>query len=151
MTLVRLIPNRNRGLVPFRGDFDSVFDGFFGNRPFYSSPTLESLMAPPVDVEETAEAYIFRADLPGMTEKDVRVSLEGDTLTLRGERKREAEKTSGDVHRTERVFGVFERSFTLPAPVRGEQVKASYRNGVLEIRVPKAEEARAREIEVHVG
>ena len=104
-----------------------------------------------MDVEETAEGYLFRADLPGMTEKDVKVSLTGDTLTLRGERKRETDKTSGNVHRTERAFGTFERTFTLPAPVRGDQVKASYRNGVLEIHVPKADEARVREIEVQVG
>jgi HSP20 family protein len=151
MTLVRLIPGRGRELGNLRGEVDHLFDSFFSHRPFYSSPTIESLMAPPVDVEETAEGYFFRADLPGMTEKDVKVSLTGDTLTLRGERKRETDTTAGNVHRTERVFGTFERTFTLPAPVRGDQVKASYRNGVLEIHVPKADEARVREIEVKVG
>ena len=151
MTLVRLIPGRGRELGNFSTGVDQLFDSFFSHRPFYSAPTIESLLAPPVDVEETAEGYLFRADLPGMTEKDVKVSLTGDTLTLRGERKRETDKTSGNVHRTERAFGTFERTFTLPAPVRGDQVKASYRNGVLEIHVPKADEARVREIEVQVG
>jgi len=151
MTLVRFLPGRGRDLSTFRNEMDQLFDSFFSNRPFYSDTGVNNLLSPPVDVEETAEGYVFRADLPGMTEKDVKVSLVGDTLTLRGERRRETESESGNVHRTERVFGAFERTFTLPAPVRGDQVKASYRNGVLEIRVPKAEEARVREIEVKVG
>lgn len=151
MTLVRFLPGRSRDLTSLRSEMDHLFDNFFGNRPFYSAADAADLMTPPVDVEETAEGYVFRADLPGMTEKDVKVSLVGDTLTLRGERKRESESQEGSVHRTERVFGAFERTFTLPKALRGDQVKASYRNGVLEIRVPKAEEARVREIEVQVG
>ena len=150
MTLVRFLPGRSRELSTLRTEMDQLFDSFLGNRPFYANAAPE-LISPPVDVEETAEGYVFRADLPGMVEKDVKVSLTGDTLTLRGERKRESESQQGNVHRSERVFGAFERTFTLPAPVRGDQVKASYRNGVLEIRVPKAEEARVREIEVQVG
>ena len=151
MTLVRFLPGRSRDLGTFRNEMDQLFDSFFNTRPFYSNADAPDLISPPVDVEENAEGYVFRADLPGMTEKDVKVSLVGDTLTLRGERKRESETSSGSVHRTERMFGAFERTFTLPAPVRGDQVKASYRNGVLEIRVPKAEEARVREIEVQVS
>ena len=151
MTLVRFLPGRSRELTTLRNEMDQLFESFFNNRPFYSNPEVANLISPPVDVEETAEGYLIRADLPGMTEKDVKVSLVGDTLTLRGERKRESETTSGNVHRTERLFGSFERTFTLPAPVRGDKVKASYRNGVLEILVPKAEEAKVREIEVQVG
>ena len=151
MTLVRFLPGRSRELAHLRTDVDKIFESIFHNRPFYSETDATEMIAPPVDVEETAEGYIFRADLPGVSEKDVKVSLVGDTLKLRGERKRESESRSGDVHRTERVFGAFERTFTLPTPVRGDQVKASYRNGVLEVLVPKADEARVREIEVQVG
>lgn len=151
MTLVRFLPGRNRELSTIRSEMDQLFDRFFSARPFYTGAEVADSITPPVDVEETAEGYVVRADLPGMTEKDVKVSLVGDTLTLRGERKRESETRSGHVHRTERVFGAFERTFTLPVPVRGDRVKASYRNGVLEIQVPKAEEARVREIEVQVG
>jgi HSP20 family protein len=151
MTLVRFLPGRSRDLSTLRTEMDQLFESIFSNRPMYASGDATESLAPPVDIEETAEGYVFRADLPGMTEKDVKVSLVGDTLTLRGERKREAETKTGNVHRTERAFGAFERTFTLPTPVRGDQVKASYRNGVLEIRVPKAEEARVREIEVQVS
>jgi HSP20 family protein len=93
---------------------------------------------------------VFRADLPGVNAKDVKITVSGDTLSLRGERKREDKKTEGSLHRIERSYGSFERSFTLGAPVRADQVRAAYRDGVLEIRVPKADEARAREIEVQV-
>jgi HSP20 family protein len=151
MTLVRFLPGRSRDLGTFRSEMDQLFDSFFTSRPSYSPAEAADLITPPVDVEETAEGYVFRADLPGMTEKDVKVSLVGDTLTLRGERKRETESQSGNIHRTERVFGAFERTFTLPKSVRADKVRASYRNGVLEIQVPKAEEAKVREIEVQVS
>lgn len=151
MTLVRFLPGRSRDLTSLRTDLDQLFDGFLGNRPSYAPAGGDDLISPPVDIEESAEGYSIRADLPGVNEKDVKVSLVGDTLTLRAERKRESETKLGNVHRTERLYGTFERTFTLPAPVRGDQVKASYRNGVLEVRVPKAEEARVREIEVQVG
>ena len=75
----------------------------------------------------------------------------GDTLTVRGERKAGDPRRTRATHRSERVHGTFERSFTLGTAVRGDQVKASFKDGVLEIRVPKAEEARVREIEVQVG
>jgi HSP20 family protein len=103
-----------------------------------------------VDVEETPEDFVVRMDLPGVAQKDVKVSLMGDTLTIRGERKHEAEHKEGSWHRVERAYGSFERTFTLGAGVRNDKVKASYKDGVLEVRVPKAEEARLREIEVQV-
>lgn len=149
MTLIRWTPNRNRSLTSFHDEMDRLVDTFFNNRPL-ATFDAESF-APPVDIEETPEAFVLRADLPGMSQKDVKVSLTGDQLTLRGERRRENEKREGAVHRTERVYGAFERTFTLTSPVKGEQVKATYRDGVLEVRVPKAEEARVREIEVQVG
>jgi len=126
---------------------DRWLDGFFTPR----TPSGEATFSPPVDIEETAEAYIVHADLPGVSGKDVKVSLDGDTLTLRAERKREQTSKDGSLHRTERVYGSFERSFTLTAPVRADQVKASYKNGVLEIHVPKSEATKAREIEVEVS
>ena len=102
-------------------------------------------------VEETAEEFVIRADLPGVSQKDVKVNLMGDTLSIRGERKQESENKNGGMHRVERVYGSFERSFRLATPVRGDKVKAQYRDGVLEIRVPKAEEAKVREVEVQVA
>lgn len=124
-------------------------DRFFGD--LFSSPALASDWSSatmPVDVEENTEAYVFRADLPGLRTEDVKVTLEGDTLTLRGERQREQKQDNGSTYRVERSFGAFERRFKFHTPVRGDEVKASYKDGVLEVRVPKADEARARRIEV---
>jgi HSP20 family protein len=150
MTLMRWSPRltQPRELAGIQEEVNRLFDQFFGHVPQRSNGTL---FAPTVDIEETAEEFILRADLPGIQQKDVKVSLMGDTLTIRGERKYESSQKDGTVHRVERAYGTFERSFTLGAPVRNDQVKATYRDGVLEIRVPKAEEARLKEIEVQVA
>ena len=149
MSVIRWTPRRSGNELPsLRNELDRLFEGFYTPLPLKAE--LES-MSPAVDVEETPEGYVFRADLPGVSSKDVKVTVSGDTLTLRGERKRDEHKTEGSLHRIERSYGSFERTFTLGTPVRTDQVKAAYRDGVLEIRVPKADEARAREIEVQVG
>ena len=146
MTLVRWLPRRNGSEL--RTEMDRLFENFLSP----SSLHLEwGGLSPAVDVEETPDAYVFRADLPGVVSKDVKVTVHGDTLTLRGERRREEKKSDGTLHRVERSYGEFERSFTLGAPVKADQVKASYRDGVLEIHVPKADEAKPREIDVQVG
>jgi len=149
MSLVRLFPRRN-GLqsVAVDAQLDRLFENLFSPAPFRSE---WSSLSPAVDVEETPDAYVFRADLPGIAAKDVKVTVHGDTLTLRGERKREEKKSEGSLHRVERAYGGFERSFTLGLPVRADQVKASYKDGVLEVQVPKAEEAKARDIEVQIN
>jgi HSP20 family protein len=152
MTLVRWNPgalSSPRDLLGIQDEVNQLFDSFFGRSGRLANGGLDC--APPVDIEETPEEFVLRADLPGVSQKDVKVSLRGDSLTLRGERKAEREQTEGNWRRSERVHGVFERSFTLGAPVRSDKAKATYRDGVLEIRVPKAEEARLREIEVQVG
>jgi HSP20 family protein len=147
MSLIRWTPARTSDGASLR-TLDRLFDDFFAPVPFRKD---WAALAPAVDVEETPDGYVFHADLPGVDAKDVKITVNGDTLTLRGERKREEKKTEGSLHRFERSYGVFERAFTLGTPVRPDQVKASYKNGVLEIRVPKAEEAKSREIEVQVG
>jgi HSP20 family protein len=106
---------------------------------------------PVVDIEETPEQFVLRMDLPGVAQKDVKVHVMGDTLTIRGERRQSGTEKDGNWLRCERSHGVFERAFTLGAPVRADQVKASYRDGVLEVSVPKAEEARLREVEVKIA
>ena len=148
MTLIRWNPARNTNLTDIRDEIDRLFEGFLSTR---SLPAGVDALSPPVDIEETPEAFVLRADLPGVSQKDVKVNFAGDTLTLRAERKRETEKHAGSLHRTERYYGAFERSFTLTSPVRADKIKATYRDGVLEIEVPKAEEAKVREIEVQVG
>src|SRR5262245_711390 len=124
MTLIRWNPRRDRELA----HLDRLFDSFFTPAPFRAN--LDAIV-PPVDVEETSDGYAFRVDLPGVEPKDVKITVHGDTLTLRGERKREEKKDEGTLHRFERSYGSFERLFTLGVPVVADQVKATYKNGVL--------------------
>ena len=135
-----------RDVENVRNEVDRLFEGLFGN----GNRSGALGFAPRVDIEETPEEFVLRADLPGVPKEDVKLTLTGDTLTIRGERKLESRKKEGTLHRVERPEGSFERSFVLGTPVRNDQVKAVYRDGVLEVHVPKAEEARVREIEVEV-
>ena len=146
MALIRWSPSPVRDLVSMQEEMNRIFDGVF-NRTQLSQGLP---FTPVVDIDETPEEFLVRVDLPGIAQKDVKVSLMGDTLTIRGERKQE-NKDAGNPLRAERVYGAFERSIALGAPVRGDQVRATYKDGVLEIHVPKAEEARQREIQVQVG
>ncbi len=149
MALIRWTPAQTpmRDLVGMQDEMNRLFDSVFGRTPARTGFDF----VPVVDIEETPEQFIIKADLPGISPKDVKVNLMGDTLTIRGERKQESTKSEANLVRCERVYGSFERAFTLGAPVRADQVKASFKDGVLEVQVPKAEEARLREIEVKVG
>ncbi len=149
MAIIRWTPATSpiRDLVGMQEEMNRLFDSVF-SRPL-ARTSFD--FAPGVDIEETPEAFVVKADLPGVAPKDVKVNLMGDTLTVRGERKQEGTRSEGSLVRSERVHGSFERSFSLGAPVRADQVKASFKDGVLEVLVPKAEEARLREIEVKIG
>jgi HSP20 family protein len=151
MTLIRWSPliQPRQELKSFQDEINRLFDGFESRSWLRGEPS--SLFSPAVDVEESSDAFSVRVDLPGVPQKDVKVSLVGDTLTIRGERKQETAGKNPNVHRIERSFGTFERSFTFNTPVKSDGVKAQVRDGVLEIVVPKAEEAKVREIEVQVA
>lgn len=136
-----------RDLVTMHEEMNRLFDSAFG-RP---AARAAFDFVPVVDIEETPEQFVLRVDLPGVAQKDVKVHVMGDTLTIRGERRQESSEKEGNWLRCERTSGTFERSFTLGAPVRADQVKAICRDGVLEVQVPKAEEARLREVEVKIG
>jgi HSP20 family protein len=152
MTLIRWNPTSfaaPHDLPGIQEEVSRLFDSCF--TPGSLRRDRSAAFTPSVDIEETAQAFIVRADLPGVAQEDVKVSLMGDVLTLRGTRRPERATGEGSLHRRERATGVFERSFSLGSPVRGDQVKAQVRDGVLEVRVPKAEEARARDIEIQAG
>jgi HSP20 family protein len=105
---------------------------------------------PPVDIKETENDLILKADIPDVDMKDIDVHVENGTLTIRGERKFEAEKNEGSWHRVERSYGTFERAFALPETVDFDAVKADYKAGVLTITIPKKEVAKPRQIKVEV-
>jgi HSP20 family protein len=104
-----------------------------------------------VDVAENENEIVLRAEVPGMKQEDIDIELTGDTLTLRGERKFENEDRKETFVRIERSYGRFQRSFTLGVPVQHDAVRASYRDGVLEIHLPKSEETKPRKVQVTNG
>ena len=130
---------------PALDEVNRLFDGFMTGGDVAASFT------PAVDIDESAEDFTVRVDLPGVSQKDVKVSLMGDTLTIRGERKRAEARKERSTHRVESTYGAFERIFTFSTPVNNEGIQARYRDGVLEVVIPKAEQAKVREIEIQAA
>jgi len=137
-------------MADLRREMDHIFGEFFGRTPSSMAAT-EAMWSPLVDIHETKDSFLLMAELPGVKQEDVEVSVEGDTLTLKGERKRETEVKEDQYHRIERSYGRFERSILLPSVVDPNRVKATYRDGVLEVQLPKKEEAKPKEIKVEVA
>jgi HSP20 family protein len=106
---------------------------------------------PAMDLIETADQYVLRADLPGMSEEDVNVQLQDSVLTVSGERKAESEQQQEGYYRLERAFGAFSRSLTLPEGVNPDGVKAHFDRGVLEITIPKPEQKKPRQVRISVS
>jgi HSP20 family protein len=107
---------------------------------------ITSTLFAPTDVSEDENALQITMELPGVDPDDVRLSLENNVLTIRGEKKQQFDENNERVHRFERVYGVFERTFVLPNTVDPDSIEARFENGVLIVRIPKAERARPREI-----
>jgi HSP20 family protein len=137
-----------RELSDMRAEINQAFETYFGGRP-RMAPS-ERAWAPPIDVYETREQLVVTVELPGVPEKDIHLSMTGDVLSLRGQRGIAAEVPQENYHRIERWSGTFERHVQLPIPVQAEKIRASYRDGVLEIRLPKLEEVKPREIKIEV-
>jgi HSP20 family protein len=129
---------------------DHIFGEFFGRTPSSMAAT-EAMWSPLVDIHETKDSFLLMAELPGVKQEDVELSVEGDTLTLKGERKREAEVKEDQYHRIERSYGRFERSILLPSVVDPNRVKATYRDGVLEVQLPKKEEAKPKAVKIEAA
>jgi HSP20 family protein len=143
-----LIPWRSQGDVDqFRGEIDRMFDDFFTRIPFSRSYGREALM-PAVDVSETVKEIVVHAELPGMDTKDIDISINGRLLSIKGERKQEQEDKGENYHRMERRYGSFSRSFELPADVDAGKVKATYKDGVLKLNLPKTREQSVKKIEI---
>lgn len=109
-----------------------------------------SLWAPPVDIYETENEIVLKAELPEIDQKDIDIKVEDNTLTIRGERKFEQETKKENYHRIERAYGKFSRSFSLPNTIAQEKIKASYKDGILKLVMPKREETKPKQITVEV-
>ncbi|HEX2833725.1 MAG TPA: Hsp20/alpha crystallin family protein [Thermoanaerobaculia bacterium] len=118
--------------------------------PFLSEEVQASAWTPAVDVLEETDKIVVKVEAPGVEEKDLRVTFEDGLLTISGERQFER-RDDRNYHRIERSYGSFTRSFTLPRSVDGTQIAANYRNGVLEVEIPKKEESRPKQIQINVN
>jgi len=138
---------------PFReiqSEMNRLFDGFFGRPTGIATATGSRVWMPVVDMYETKDDLILNFELPGVREKDVSLSITGDLLTVKGERSFDQELKNDNSYHVERAYGKFERSVELPVPVQADRAKATYRDGVLEVRLPKAAEAKPKEIKIDI-
>jgi HSP20 family protein len=129
-------------------EMEGLFGRFFRDWPFPRLFGEGRAIAPAVDMLDKKDEVVLRADLPGLEQKDIDVTVEEGVLTIRGERREEKEVKDEDYYCCERWAGSFERSLTLPAGVDAEKVRASFKNGILEVHVPKVEKAKGKKIEI---
>jgi HSP20 family protein len=146
MTLVRWNPTRD--MMRTRNEMHRLVNEFFrggngGERGWWTGA-----WSPAVDMYESDQALTVKAELPGFSKDDVQVEIKDNVLTLKGERKREHEVKEEQYHRVERAFGAFRRSFVLPALIDADKAEATFKDGVLELKLPKAEEAKPKRVSI---
>src|SRR5947208_8358712 len=147
MTLIRWEPTRE--LSSLQSDVNRLFNAFFDTP--VSGGTALRRWVPAMDLVETEDHFVLRADLPGLSEEDVAIELEDRVLTLSGERRAEHEERQDGYHRVERATGSFSRSLTLPEGVDADAIEAAFDKGVLEVRIPKPEERKPKKVAISVG
>ena len=135
-------------LSSLRREMDRLWENFFGERPL--GRMWEREWAPSLDMSETKDHYVVKAEVPGIDAKHIDISLTGDVLTIKGEKKQEKEEKEEDYHLVERSYGSFSRSVRIPAEVESNKIKASYKNGILAITLPKSEKVKAKEVKIKV-
>jgi len=138
-----------RELERMRREMDRLWDSFFEERPRRKAEEIGEWF-PSLDVSETKNDLVVKAELPGMDPKDIDISLGEGVLTIKGEKKQEKEEREENYHLIERSYGSFTRSVRLPREVQSEKISASFKNGVLKVTLPKSEEAKKKEIKIKV-
>jgi HSP20 family protein len=136
-----------REVSRLRREMDRLWDDYFGSGRRALRP-LQAEFTPAVDVTETAEAVVVKAEVPGMDAKDINISVTGDVLTIKGEKKSEREEKEENHHVVERSYGSFSRSLPLPGAVNLDKIEAKYDKGVLTVTCPKKEEVKPKAIEI---
>jgi HSP20 family protein len=148
------------GLTPWRPfaemarwerDMERILGAFLGGRRASAEDSETGLLREPsVDLYMENDQVVVKAEMPGMSKDDIQVTLSDNVLTIKGEKKKEEEDKGKDYYRSERIYGASVRSLQLPAEVDPEKIKATFKNGVLEIRLPKTEDAKKKEIKINV-
>ena len=150
MALIRWEPVAELGTI--QNEMNRLFNNLF-DQPNSTgrNGAASRRWIPAMDLVETGDHYVLRADLPGLSDEDVNVQLEDNVLTISGERKAEQETQQEGYYRLERAFGAFARSLTLPEGVDPDGVQAHFDRGVLEIRIPKPEQKKPRQVQISLG
>ena len=148
MNLIRYNPARD--LWHVRDEMDKIFNQFAA-RPFDSEETPEVDWSPRVDITENENSFAVKAELAGMTKDDVKITMKEDLLTIRGEKKSEKKSEKENVHLLERRYGRFVRVFRLPSSVNSKKIDAIFKDGILTLNLPKAEDAKPKEIEIKMN
>jgi HSP20 family protein len=149
MALIRWEPARE--LATIQNEMNRLFGTLFDDPAGAGTQTAVRRWIPAMDLVETENDFVLRADLPGLTENDVNIELEDNVLTISGERKSEHEERKEGYFRVERASGAFSRSLTLPEGVDAEKIAANFTNGVLEVTVPKPEQRKPRKVTISAG
>lgn len=139
-----------RNLFNLHNEMGRIFGDAFGSQEG-GTDTEETYWIPTVDIAETESGYEIRAELPGVSEEDVNVSVTDNLLTVKGEKRQEAETEGKNYHRVERRYGSFQRSFTLPRHIETDAIKAEFKDGILTLGIPKAEVAKPTEVPITVN
>ena len=146
---MELMPWRpSRELTSLRKEMDSLWNRFLGGTDFPKFATED--WQPSVDISETKDTLLVKAELPGVDAKDVSVTLSGDMLTVKGEKKQEKEKKDEHYYCSESFSGSFQRTIRLPVNIKADKIDATFKKGILQIALPKTEEAKKKEIEIKV-
>jgi HSP20 family protein len=138
-----------RELERMRREMDRLWDSFFEGKPAKRGEEAGEWL-PTLDVSETKNELVIRAEIPGIDPKDIDISLVNDILTVKGEKKQEKEEKDENYHLIERSYGSFSRTIRLPKEVQSDKINASYKNGILKVALPKSEEAKKKEIKIKV-
>ncbi|HEU5393475.1 MAG TPA: Hsp20/alpha crystallin family protein [Candidatus Methylomirabilis sp.] len=148
MAIVRWDPFRD--LMSIQERMNRLFDQTLSRTRAEEEGIAASTWVPSVDIYETPDRVVMKAELPGLTREDIEINVRDNTLSLRGERKFEKDVKEENYLRIERAYGSFQRSFTLPATIQQDKIKAVFKDGVLEVTLPKAEEAHPKQIKIDV-
>jgi HSP20 family protein len=132
----------------FQRSFEDLINRFFGDEQLL--PGFSRTFTPAIDMSDSDDAFVLEAEIPGIDAKDLDISLTGDVLTIKGEKKEKKEDKKKGVHRVERTFGSFSRSFQLPCEVQEDKIEAKFENGVVKLTLPKAEAAKKKSINIAV-
>jgi HSP20 family protein len=144
------MPTFPSDILSIQREINKMFDGFFRGGSYDDGSLFPATWSPAVDVAEHDDEYTVKVELPGVNKDDVKITVKENVLTIQGEKKQEKEIKDSEYRRIERSYGSFQRSFTLPSSLKADKIDASFKDGVLQITVPKTEEVKVKQIEVKV-